>query len=62
MMTRLQQETIERIALAHDRVAVRTGYTDRAIRVTTPKGNHWIVGENGIARDAGVDFSIDWSE
>jgi hypothetical protein len=60
-MTRQQETTMERLALAHGRVAVHDGYRDRAIRVTAPNGAHWIVGEGGNARDAGVNFSIDWS-
>jgi hypothetical protein len=60
-MTRAQENVVDRLALTHGRVAVHDGYHDHAIRVTAPNGAHWIVGEGGHARDAGVNFSIDWT-
>lgn len=59
-MNRLQEATIERLAEQHGRVAVRDGYTDREIRVTAPSGEHWLVSEDGIARNDKPNFSIDW--
>ena len=61
-MTRQQQDTLDLLALTHGRVAVRDGYADRAIRVTAPGGAHWIIGESGTARDAGVNHTTRWNE
>jgi hypothetical protein len=59
-MTREQDATMERIAEMFGRVHVRTGYTDRYVEMTVPTGACWRVLENGVAREAKPDFSIDW--
>ena len=60
-MTRSQEAAVDRLALQFGRVLVADGYSDGAVRVTAPNGAHWRVGEGGVVRDAGVDFSVDWS-
>lgn len=60
-MTREQEATMERIAETFGRVHVRTGYTDRYVEMTAPTGACWRVQENGVAREVGPDFSIDWN-
>lgn len=57
----LVDNTIERLALVHSSVAVKGGYADGLIRVTVPNGQHWRISEDGVAHEAGLDFSVDFS-
>jgi len=61
-LIREQEQAIDRLAAKHGSVAVKLGYADGAARVTARSGRHWHVSPDGIVRDAGVNFSIDWSK
>lgn len=43
----LQDNTIERLALAHGRLMIDSGYADGSIRVTAPSHAEWVVSESG---------------
>jgi hypothetical protein len=56
-MTREQEDTVDRLALAEGSLYIRDGYADRALRVTGESRRHWIVGEDGTPRPAKADYS-----
>lgn len=61
MTSRPQDEVIERLALTHGRVAVRDGFADKHIDVTVEGGQCFHVNADGIARQVGGNYSIDWT-
>ena len=57
-MNRLQENTVDRLALREGRLFIRDHYTDHEVRVTGPRGSHWIVAESGVERRAGTDATV----
>ena len=61
MLTREQDETIERLALASGRVHV-SSYADGSARATIPSGVEYLINPSGTVRSTGYNHSIDWSK
>lgn len=63
MTNRLQDATIDRLALERGRVAVRDGFADGHVDVTAPSGACWRVLEDGTAhKQPGGNYSINWND
>lgn len=57
-MTRPQENTIERLALEHGRVAVRDhAYADGSIYATLESGAHFKITDDGVEHQQRPDFS-----
>lgn len=61
MTNRLQDSIIERLACEHGRTHVANGFANGEIRLTIPNGTEYKIGLDGIEREIGRNFSVDWS-
>jgi hypothetical protein len=59
VITREQEEQIERLALAHGRVHVRHGYVGGHVEAIVPNGQRLVIQQFGTMVDAGVSYSDD---
>lgn len=57
-MTREQDQAIDTLCLKYGRVCAQDGFSDGLARATVPNGRSFLITEDGIVKDAGVNFSI----
>jgi hypothetical protein len=61
-MDMTQQDQIDRLARQYGRVAVRDGFRDGHIDVTTEWGWCWRVSADGVVTEQRPNQSIDWRQ
>lgn len=61
MINGLQQNTIDRLAIAHGRVAIQPPYSDGLVSVTIDNGREFLVSLDGHVVRERLNFSINWN-